>query len=761
MNDRYTPENDAKVKRSLEFQVMLNDIAQRINNASSFFDVMPAIEADMLKMLRAERMTVYQRGRHNQEIVSKFKSGDDSMEIRVPLSTTSIAGYVALSQKSLRIDDVYDQATLRAIHPNLQFDASYDKTSGFRTHSMMATPIKHGNVLLGVLQVLNHADGGSFSNADLENTVRLAMVIGRKFSSELDGTSGPYEFLIKNRKVSLEDLKALEKEAKETNILLTRLLRERYKLSRDEIGESLEHYYQVPYMGYDDGIILPEEIMSGVSANYLIKALWVPVSGTKEEVTVLLDNPSDHDKIMEIQRVLNAKRYIFKVSLPEDIRAYLGAGDDVSGAKATDLVDQLTGDVSDELVDEGSKAALFDVLDEGAAPIIKLVNRVILDAYQSDTSDIHIEPSKGSKPAVVRYRIDGICREVLKIPAGHVNAVVSRIKVMASLDIAERRVPQDGKIKVNFRGKSIELRVATLPTVNGESVVMRILAASEPLPLDKLNLSNHNYDELLKAIAHPHGIMLVVGPTGSGKTTTLHSVLGYLNQPDRKIWTAEDPVEITQQGLSQVQVKPKIGFDFAAALRAFLRADPDIIMIGEMRDAETAHAGVEASLTGHLVLSTLHTNSAPETITRLLDIGLNPINFSDALLAVLAQRLVRTLCAKCKAPSPASEDEFDLLETIYTPALFPELGVKKGELQLMRAVGCKDCGGSGYRGRTGVHELLVATPAIKKMIYKGSTVNDIRDQALKEGMRTLLQDGVWKVVKGDTDMEQLKRVVSD
>ena len=761
MNERYTPEQDAKVKRSLEFQVMLNDIAQRINNASSFFDIMPAIEGDMLKMLRAERMTVYQRGRHNQEIVSKYKSGDDSIEIRVPLSTTSIAGYVALSQKSLRIDDVYDKETLRAIHPNLHFDDSFDKMSGFRTRSMMATPIKHGNVLLGVLQVLNHVDGGSFTNTDLENTVKLAMVIGRKFCHELDGTSGPYEYLIKNKRLTLDELRALEKEAEESNILLTRLLRERCHLTRDEIGESLEHYYQVPYMGYDENIILPEEIMSGVSTNYLLKALWVPVMGNKEEVTVLLDNPSDNEKIMEIQRVLNARHYVFKVSLPEDIRAYLGAGDDISGAKAADLVDQLAGDMSDELVDESRQPNLFDVLDEGAAPIIKLVNRIILDAYQTNTSDIHIEPSKGNKPAIVRYRIDGICREVLQIPAGHVNAVVSRIKVMSSLDIAERRVPQDGKIKVNFRGKPIELRVATLPTVNGEGVVMRILAASEPLPLDKLNLSDHNYEELIKAIQHPHGIMLVVGPTGSGKTTTLHSVLGYLNQPDRKIWTAEDPVEITQQGLSQVQVKPKIGFDFAAALRAFLRADPDIIMIGEMRDAETAHAGVEASLTGHLVLSTLHTNSAPETITRLLDIGLNPINFSDALLAVLAQRLVRTLCSKCKKPSPATEEEYDLLETIYTPELFPELGVKQGELQLMRAVGCKECGDTGYRGRTGVHELLVGSPAIKKMIYKGATATEIRDQAIKEGMRTLLQDGVWKVIKGDTDLVQLKRVVAD
>jgi type II secretory ATPase GspE/PulE/Tfp pilus assembly ATPase PilB-like protein len=378
-----------------------------------------------------------------------------------------------------------------------------------------------------------------------------------------------------------------------------------------------------------------------------------------------------------------------------------------------------------------------------------------------NASDIHVEPSKGKTPAVVRMRVDGVCREVLKIPSSHIAAVLARIKIISKLDIAERRKPQDGKITAKFHGKSIELRVATVPTVNGESAVMRVLASGGALPFEKLNLSQRNYDVTKKLIAHPHGIFLVVGPTGSGKTTTLHAILGNINTPDRKIWTAEDPVEITQPGLQQVQVQPKIDFTFAAAMRAFLRADPDVILIGEMRDQETCHIGIEASLTGHLVFSTLHTNSAPETITRLLDLGIDPLNFADAFLGVLAQRLVRTLCAECKEACKPTEEEFEKIVHAYGEDAFPELGVKKDDLQLYKPTGCERCGKTGYRGRTGIHELLISTADMKKMIVSKTEIAEIRKLAMQEGMRTLVQDGIMKVLKGQTDLLQLRRVTAD
>jgi type II secretory ATPase GspE/PulE/Tfp pilus assembly ATPase PilB-like protein len=334
---------------------------------------------------------------------------------------------------------------------------------------------------------------------------------------------------------------------------------------------------------------------------------------------------------------------------------------------------------------------------------------------------------------------------------------------MARLDIAEHRKPQDGKIKFRLpTNREIELRVAIVPTANAnEDVVMRILAASEPMPLGQLQMSERNLRVFQEMIQRPYGLVLVVGPTGSGKTTTLHSALGSINTPDQKIWTAEDPVEITQYGLRQVQVNPRIGLTFATAMRAFLRADPDVIMVGEMRDEETAHMGIEASLTGHLVFSTLHTNSAVETVTRLLDMGLDPFNFADSLLGVLAQRLVRTLCPLCKAPYHPPPEGWAELQEAYGPEAFAKLGVQYTPgSTLYRATGCQECNNTGYKGRVGIHELLVNTDEVKKLIQTRARTEDILQVARRDGMTTLLQDGIQKVLRGVTDFTQVKAVAS-
>jgi type II secretory ATPase GspE/PulE/Tfp pilus assembly ATPase PilB-like protein len=348
------------------------------------------------------------------------------------------------------------------------------------------------------------------------------------------------------------------------------------------------------------------------------------------------------------------------------------------------------------------------------------------------------------------------------LPYTYRAAIVSRIKIMANLDITEKRKPQDGKIK--FRrsvGDEIELRVATLPTQGGvEDVVMRILAkGGTTIPLTEMSLSQRNYKELISISEKPYGMILCVGPTGSGKTTTLHATLHHINTPEKKIWTAEDPVEITQYGLRQVQVHPKIGLDFAAAMRAFLRADPDVIMVGEMRDFETAKTGVEASLTGHLVFSTLHTNSAPETIVRLLDMGIDPLNFADSLLGILAQRLVRTLCKNCKEAYRPAIDEYNELAASYGQEHFAALNIPySDDFTLYRPKGCDTCDRTGYKGRMGIHELLINTDPMKRLIQKHESVEVMRELAISEGMTTLLQDGLQKAIEGLTDAKQVRRV---
>ena len=417
--------------------------------------------------------------------------------------------------------------------------------------------------------------------------------------------------------------------------------------------------------------------------------------------------------------------------------------------------------------------AAADSVRESDSTLVRLVNKIILDAYESGASDIHVEPGPDRSPTRIRMRRDGVLGDYAELPAKFRAALVSRLKIMANLDIAERRKPQDGKIDFSrFGPAKLELRVATIPTVNGlECVILRLLAAAEPLPAEKLGLDPRVLAQIRYLAERPHGLLLVAGPTGSGKTTTLHSIIAMINTPERKIWTAEDPVEITQEGLSQVHVNPKIGASFAAVLRSFLRADPDVIMIGEMRDRETAETAVEASLTGHLVLSTLHTNSAPETVTRLLDLGVDPFSFGDSLLGVLAQRLVRRVCAECATPVALTGEGAERLAMEYADGTPVDPGAvlagwrdrhsrEGGRLATFRGSGCDACSGSGYRGRVGVHEFMPVTPALRKLVHGRSESEAIRERAIAEGMRTLRQDAIDKVLMGLTTLEQARAMAS-
>jgi type II secretory ATPase GspE/PulE/Tfp pilus assembly ATPase PilB-like protein len=757
------------MRRSLESVEQLNSIFQRITKADTLGDIIWALEQEILRLLNADRMTIYRRDPSGREILSWYRTADDTNEeIRLPMSPSSIAGFVAMSHQPLKIDDVYDQEMLQSIHPNLNFDYSFDQSTGYLTESMIVVPIKFKDTLLGVLQIINRVGGGPFADQDVIHALAIAQMIADKFRNELKTTTGPYEYLIQLGRLSLDQFEAYENQAEAEGKSLVKLLIKKAKVPMEEIGASLSSFYQVPFLGYDENLKPDKALLDRLNVSYLTKNLWVPFTGAEGEVVVLLDDPNDTDRIMEIQYLLNASAYDFRVGLKEDILHYLGIVVDDQDDKEINL-ESLAAKLEEESLAKiqvqedvaGSEGPVEDELDENASPIVQLVNRMIVEAAEMNASDIHIEPAKGKTPAMVRMRIDGICRNVLQVPHTHIRALISRIKVLARLDIAERRLPQDGKMVVRVNGKPVELRVATLPTVNGESAVLRILAAGEPLPFEKLNFSERNEEVVKKCMDYPHGIFLVVGPTGSGKTTTLHGLLNYLNTPDNKILTAEDPVEITQNGLSQVQMQKNIGLDFARALRAFLRCDPDIILIGEMRDHETAHAGIEASLTGHLVFSTLHTNSAPETVTRLLDMGLDPLNFADAFVGVMAQRLIRTLCKDCKQPGRPSDEVAETLRLAYGEKFWPELKINPAEMVIYTPKGCPKCGGSGYRGRTGVHELMAASPEIKKLISKRATVTEVREVALAEGMRTIRQDGVLKILKGMTDYEQLRQVAAE
>jgi type II secretory ATPase GspE/PulE/Tfp pilus assembly ATPase PilB-like protein len=574
-----------------------------------------------------------------------------------------------------------------------------------------------------------------------------------------------YDYLLKENMVSTDQLQQAFALSKKMGKSVEFVLIEHFQIEKEAIGKSFSLFYSCPYRAYDAELPVPVELLANLKKAFLLNEIWVPFSWDKNGMEVLIDDPRNLNKTDNIKTLMRTTKINFSVAIREDIQQFIrNFFDQDRQLSEAESVEETLDDfdlIPDISFEEEEDEAEVEEEDEASSKVVKLVDQTIIAAYRKNASDIHIEPSPITKATSIRFRLDGVCQEYMKVPNSIVRGVISRIKIMSNLDIAEKRLPQDGKVKFKRKGiPAFELRVATLPTAGGyEDVVLRILASAGAMKIDEMGLTERNLKVLKIVSTNPYGLVLAVGPTGSGKTTTLHSILGHINTPGIKIWTAEDPIEITQEGLRQTEVKPKIGLDFSRMMRAFLRADPDVIMIGEMRDTETASIGVEASLTGHLVFSTLHTNSAPETITRLLDMGLNPLNFSDAFLGVLAQRLTRRLCSKCREEHPVSVDEFETLVSDYGKNYFDKTGIEHdAEMVLHRANGCEKCSSTGYRGRMGIHELMEGTPEVKLMIKKQASTETILEQAMKEGMSTLKQDGILKVIQGITDMEEVRRV---
>ena len=538
------------------------------------------------------------------------------------------------------------------------------------------------------------------------------------------------------------------------------LLLDRYHVPKRVLGEILSDYYQCPYLPFDERTVIDPNLVRALSHDYLKKNLWLPIARRGQLLDVLTYDPHDLERGWDVRRSFPGMTIRYSVALRRDIEQFLGTLDGQPGGSAMGtLLSELVEDVPPEPVLPDLPAG---PVDENDSLIVRLTSHLITEADRLGASDLHLEPCLGKKDMNIRFRVDGTCFTYTKVPAAYRRALVSRIKIMANLDIAERRKPQDGKIRFKLGSqRAIELRVATLPTTGGnEDAVLRLLTAKEPMPLEAMEFMPGTLQTIRMLAERPHGIFLCVGPTGSGKTTLLHAILREINREERKIWTAEDPVEITQEGLRQLQIHQKIGLDFATAMRAFLRADPDVIMIGEMRDKETADIAIEASLTGHLVFSTLHTNSAVETVIRLLDLGCDPFNFADAMLGVLATRLCKRICTACKEPYQPSDEEYEELLEGQGMAAGESLLPDRQVLQLFRGRGCDVCRGSGFRGRVPLHELLIGTAEIKHLIQSRARTAELLRAAARHGMETLIRDGIRKVIQGLTAYRQVRAVAS-
>ncbi|MDP1992248.1 MAG: GspE/PulE family protein [Syntrophales bacterium] len=747
-----------ELEDKLQQRKALIDITNRIHAARNIKQILVDLKDGILNLFSAHSITIYVVDWSRNEIFSMLLIGTQVKEIRVPINNRSIAGYVANTGKVVNIADAYDAAEIKSIDKELTFDISWDKKSGFRTRQILATPIFHSKTLMGVVQILNKKKGtGKFSEEERGFLQEITDVLAVAFYNQeryARRRKTRFDYLISHDLLKDEYLDNAWEESREAKESVEYFLMKKYKISREDLGRSFEEFYHCKFIHYSDKYRIPENLLKNLKKEYLLREIWVPLEKKDGVIHVILDDPNNILKRDMIENLLKTKSVRYDVSLSEDIIKFINHFYQILDDQysLTDIVGKLD---ADELTHEE------EAVSESDSIIMQVVNKIIIDAYAKRASDIHVEPNPGKRNVEIRYRIDGDCALYQTLPYSYHAAIVSRIKIMSNLDITVRRLPQDGKIK--FRkpgGEEIELRVATIPTQGGvEDAVLRILAKGEIMPLGSMGMSVRNLKELTAVLQKPYGMILAVGPTGSGKTTTLHAALHEINKPDRKIWTAEDPVEITQYGLRQVQVQSKIGFDFAAAMRSFLRADPDVIMVGEMRDFETAKIGVEASLTGHLVFSTLHTNSAPETIVRLLDMGIDPLNFADALVAILAQRLVRTLCISCREAYHPDRNEYDEIMESYGAEHFLKLNIPYDDkFTLNRPKGCDACDQTGYRGRMGIHELILATDGIKRLIQKRGTVEAMRDLAMEEGMTTLLQDGIFKSIQGLTDFRQVRRV---
>lgn len=729
-------------------------ITNAIYGAFDIDGILNVAKDDIVEWLGAERITIYYTHAVSGELVSRFKSGSEVTEIRLPANNASIAGYCAANQKLLNIENAYDPDEIKAIDPRLGFDSRWDRETGYRTRQVLAAPIIFKYFVLGVIQLINKKQGGSFTAGEAEKLCRLAEIMGialykqKKLAASL---KGKFDYLLENRQITREELNQAVVEAGERKKPLERYLVENLHISKKAVLESLSRYHDLPHIEYRDDLPIPGELLEGIDISLMGKNRWAPVRSEGENVLVAVEDPDDFERLDEIQACFPKSRIKIAIAVQQDI---------------VDMIEHFSrggawlaraGEPESQIPESG--------INEKSPAMAELVNRMILDAWDRGASDIHLETDPGEPVARVRFRIQGACVLYQTFAASYQNAVTDRIKNMAGLDTAVRQRPQKGRLRFReFGGKEIDLVVSTIPTREGlEDVVMGFLAAEAPLSLDRLGLSGRNRQAFIASITGPGGMILACGPAGSGKTTMLHSALDYLNTPWRKIWTAEDPVKIVHDGIRQIQVDPRAGYGYAEAVKAVLQGDPDVILVGDIRDPETARLAIEAALGRYLVFSGLRAAGTAEAVCRLLDMGADPFHLADALRYVAGRRLVRTLCEECRRAYHPDRSEYQALVRDYGPGAFRrDLDIDYSEaLRLYAPGGCPACAFTGYRGRTGIHEVFTASARIRELIRGRAAAGQLRDQALKEGMVTLLQEGISKVFQGLCDLAEIRKACAE
>ena len=784
----------------LAFAKRLQEITNRIHETTNVNQILFDLTEEITGLFNSERFTIYLVSEDRKSLVAHVKTGlENYATMKLPITNKSIAGYCALNKIVTNIKNVYDDSEITSYAEDMFFGKKVDEHVNFKTRQLLTAPILNAELkeVIGVLQLINSRTNTPFSEILREGSVTLCKSLAVAFlAREKLSVKTKYSLLLERSAISEKELTLATRSALRRKLNLDAVLVDEFNVQPSLLKSAVESYYGVSYQEFNPREFSRDSLGS-LKREDCEAMQWIPIGKDGTRLIILSTDPEQASLAAALRvafPLIEDADIVHRVCVQNDFNDVLSwmfpSKKDEDNNKAS--VENILKNMTEEYSQSEHKPELAVVPSNA---VVRLLNRIIVDAFEQNASDIHIEPHPLKVQTRVRFRKDGELLPYISIPAAYRESIISRIKIMANLDVTEKRKPQDGKISFNrFGPLDIDLRVATIPSQGGvEDVVLRILAAGEPVSLAALGFSEGNLAHCKTIIKNTYGIFLVCGPTGSGKTTTLHSILAQVNTPEKKIWTIEDPVEITHSGTRQVSINAKAGLTFATAMRAFLRSDPDVIMVGEMRDEETANLAISAALTGHLVMSTLHTNSAPDSITRLLDLGVGALNMADSLLGILAQRLCKKLCEKCKKTYAATIEEIDVLIKEYigevgevdsphqessakidgtkmqqkdgqdqVVALRAEwlsrYGDAKGQFYLRSANGCGVCGGTGYKGRLALHELLMATTPIKTVIRKRGTADDIRSCALASGMRTLKQDGIEKVLSGQTDIKQVRAV---
>jgi type II secretory ATPase GspE/PulE/Tfp pilus assembly ATPase PilB-like protein len=759
--------------KNFEFHKSIQSIKNRINDAGDFKEIFIDIKENIRQLLNINILNIYAVDRLKKEIYSMRLEDSTLLEIRLPINNSSISGHAANTKRMIHVNDAYNEREIRKIHDQLSFDRSFDKKMGIVTGQVLSIPILHDGIIMGVMEIMNKKGGDKIDDYRQIFLDEICNALGNTFADDENAPTrhrdDKFDYLIQHGLVSEAEMQKAWKRAYDEKELIENILMRRYNVYREDIGKALAEYYHCQFITFNDRLPVPHDLLKNINKKHLQSLLWVPLSKTNGKINVIVDDPANIVKRESIEGILKTKAIKYSVSLTEDIMKYIDRFCSSDEAKV---------EVEKEEVKKNSipiaefrakvETEKMTIKDERTESIKQtpdtseyLVNTIINEAHSRLASDIHIEPNTDTNNIEIRYRIDGVCLLYQTLPYRFFESFISRIKVISNLDPSVKGMPQNGKIRFKKpAGGEIELRVTIIPTQGDvEDVVMSTIAKGEIIPLEDIGLSKRNYWELLKLLEQFQGMILFAGPAGSGITATLHACLANINTPEKKIWTAEAPVEIRQHGLRQVEIQPQTGLTFAKAVRLFLNADPDVIMIGGMPDYETARICIETSLNGHLMLGALPTHSAKETIIRVMSMGADSVNFADSLLGILAHRLVRTLCNKCKEAYHPSFEEYEELTEVYGKEYFELLNISySNDLELYRPSGCDDCDQTGYAGRMGIHELLIVSKNIKGMIQRRENVELIQHAAMAEGMTTLLQDGILKAIQGHTDINQIRRI---